>query len=97
MTSQLGQFSVSLPALTGSSDKQIAYGDKCREEKLQAAAALVIDRPQFKASPAATQDAFISALVEIASEHKDARYWIDADLALSREMAVKASRKALGK
>lgn len=97
MTTQLGQFSVSLPSLTGASDKQIAYGNKCRDERIQAAAGWVIDRPQFKASPAATQDAFIAALVAVASEHSDARYWIDCNVAVGREMAIKASKIALGK
>ena len=96
-TQQLGRFQIQLPTLTGASDKQIAYGNDCRASRIEAAAALVINRPQFAASPVATQEAFISALQSAASEHKTASYWIDSAATVSREIAVKASKVALGK
>ena len=40
-TAQLGRFSVQLPALTGVSDKQIAYGARCRSERIAARLKLI--------------------------------------------------------
>ena len=96
-TAQLGRFSVQLPALTGVSDKQIAYVARCRSERIAGAADLVINRPQFVASPVATQEAFVAALVVIVSEQTSASYWIDSSATLARELAVKASKIALSK
>lgn len=96
-TQQLGRFQIQLPSLTGASDKQIKYGIDCRASRIEAAAALVINRPQFAASPVATQEAFISALQSAASEQTTAVYWIDSAATVSRELAVKASKLALGK
>ena len=96
-TQQLGRFQIQLPSLTGVSDKQISYGIDRRASRIEAAAALVINRPQFAASPVATQEAFISALQRSASEHTTAVYWIDSASTVSRELAVKASKLALGK